>query len=83
MDNVDRETLVSVLREVLHEHRTIDDETHRTDHEFIKFLKEREERKIARWEKVRQQVYGWGIIMAIGSIGTAVYQFFIKGNGHS
>lgn len=80
---MDKAFLASALREVLNEQRSIDDETHRHDHEFIKFLKEREERRIARWEKIRQQVYGWGIIMLLGSIGTAVYQFFIKGNGHS
>jgi hypothetical protein len=72
---MDKEILVSALREVLHEHRTIDDETHREHHEYIKAYIAKQKAKEDRVEKIKQHVIGWSIITIIGgmvaSVGTA------------
>ena len=47
-------------------------------HRFINQLIEERERKKERVEKIKTQVWGWGIIVLLSSIGTAVYGFFIK-----
>lgn len=59
------------------------DSTHADHHRFIQLCIEREERRRSRWEKIRTQVAGWGIISLLAAIGTAVYQTFFKGGGAS
>ena len=78
---MEKEMLASVLREVLNEKRAIDDETHREHHEFIKAFIARQKQSEETKEKIKANVYGWGIIVALGGIGSAVYHWFIKG-GH-
>lgn len=75
MDDV---ALKSIIKEAIHESQgiVVDEELHATHHQFIEMMMEKEERRIARWEKIRTQVYGWGIITALGLIGSAVYSFF-------
>lgn len=72
--------LIDAFKQALHAERSIDDPTHRDHHEFVKIMIEERERRIARAEKIKAQVGGWMIIAALGSVGTAVYQFFIRGN---
>lgn len=66
-----------VLNDVLDERRSQrgpGPEQHADDHEFIRIMREREKRRIERHEKIKQHVIGWGIIVAISSIGTLVYK---------
>lgn len=55
---------------------TLPHEVHAEHHEFIKSWIEREKVKAERWEKIRVQVAGWGIVVALGWIGTVFYQYF-------
>ncbi|MDE3022910.1 MAG: hypothetical protein KGI54_13810 [Pseudomonadota bacterium] len=52
---------------------TLPHEVHAEHHEFIKSFIEREKVKAERWEKIRVQVTGWGIVVVLGAIGTIVY----------
>lgn len=48
----------------------IDTRQHHDDHEFIEILREREQRAQERWENIKTQLLGWGIVGIAGMIGT-------------
>ena len=75
-----KDEIVESFRQALHDERSIDDETHRDHHNYIKMIVLKEKIKADRNEKIKAQVFGWGIITALGSIGTGVYHFFTKGS---
>lgn len=50
-------------------------EIHQEHHEFIGAWIQREKRKQELWEKVKAQVFGWGVIAALGGIAYAVYEW--------
>lgn len=62
------------IDETLARRRSIDEETHRQDHEFLKTWREREMRKRDSREKVREQVVGWSIITMLSGVGYAAYR---------
>lgn len=80
MNESDKNFFLDAIRQILQEHRTIDNETHRDHHEFVKILITERKQRMDRHEKIRTQVYGWGIISLLGIIGSAVYHFFTRGN---
>lgn len=69
------EQIKQAVNEVLTERDRIDSIKHRDHHAFLEGLIEREKRRVEFWIKVKQQVVGWGIIVGLGSIGTAVYYY--------
>lgn len=76
------EDFKKILIEVLEERRGIDAERHRQEHDFVALMIEDRRRKTEQWEAIRSQIYGWGIIVFLGAIGTAVYVWavqFIRG----
>lgn len=79
--SVDREEMKDVLNEVLDERKSIGEEKHRLDHEFLGEWRERElkrERNRAiRIEKIKTQVGGWFVIALIISIGSGAWQLFL------
>lgn len=79
---METEKLKEVLLEVLNENRSVDNKIHERHHRIMDVWIQREERRQERWEKIKVQVYGWGIIGMLGTVGTAVYHFFMKGSGH-
>jgi hypothetical protein len=48
-------------------------EDHRAHHEFMREWIEEQRVKKERREKIKTQVFGWAIVSALGSVGTAVY----------
>jgi hypothetical protein len=78
MPNVDRELLKSALTEVLEERSRIDAEMHADHHAFIAILIEKHQRRNRIFEKLIEQVLGWGIISVLGFIG---YQFLVEFKG--
>lgn len=71
--------LIDAFKQALHAERAIDDLTHRDHHDFVKLMILERQRRVDRAEKIKAQVGGWMIIAILGSIGTAVYQFFFTG----
>jgi len=55
---------------------TVPEDMHREHHEFIREWIEERRVKRERSEKIRTQVYGWGVISLLGGIGTGAYQAF-------
>jgi len=73
-----KDDIESVLHNVLETRSRIDNELHSEHHQFVGMMIAREQRKQERWEKIKTQVFGWGIISILGGIATAVYHAFIK-----
>jgi len=67
-----------LLHEVLVEYKAINDEIHSTHHAFIEMMIKKEERKQERMEKIKTQVGGWAVILLLGFLGKAVWDFVEK-----
>lgn len=65
---------VDDIKAAIHEHRNGD------HHKYIEKLIERDKIRAERLETLKTQTFGWGIIVFLSGIGTAVYNFFIKGH---
>ena len=50
----------------------------REEHDFIAMLIRREQIRFDRWEKIKTQVLGWGIIAIAGWIGVIVWDNVIR-----
>lgn len=72
----DKDDLKKVLEEVLDARAPVDKETHIKHHAFIDILLEEREKSKARNEKIKTQVIGWGVVVVLSGIGTAIYQWF-------
>jgi len=72
-DNISKKDLIEALDHVLQARRSVPEEVHKDDHDFLKILKQREERRVKRWEKFRLSLIGTiatslgGGIIAIGA----------------
>lgn len=77
----DNDKLRKILREELLANSAVEPEAHKEHHDFLKEWIAKEKRKQERYEKVRTQVTGWGIISVLTGIGAAVYNTFFKSNG--
>lgn len=53
------------------------EEQHREQHAFIAEMIEEMKLKRERREKIKTQVMGWGVVTALGSIGTGAYHAFV------
>lgn len=73
---MDKAELTEVLQEVLESRRAVDDDTHKMHHQYIEMMLKKEERSVERWEKIKTQLWGWGIVAVLSAIGTAVYKTF-------
>lgn len=73
---LDKEELKRLLHDVLTEYKAINDEVHASHHAFIEMMIKKEERKAQRWETIKTQVGGWGIILVLAFIGKTMWFFF-------
>lgn len=76
----DIDILKTAFNQALNERDSLDHETHRKHHDYIDTLIHESKVKSARHEAIRRQIMGWGIAVFLTGIGTALYNFFIKGN---
>lgn len=74
-DSTDIKPLVEAIRNLLDERARLEPEVHAEHHAFVKALMERERRKTELWEKVKTQVLGWGLIAAVGTLGTIIFEW--------
>ena len=74
----DRDEFKQLVNEVLDTRSRIDQVTHKDHHKFIAMLQQEREDRHAMWEKVKGNVVGWFIIIVLGGVGTAVYQFLFE-----
>jgi len=56
------EQIRQVVGEELDSRRTIDIETHRAHHDFIRQMIESRRIRAERWEQVRRHVLGWAVV---------------------
>lgn len=83
----DRKEIADVMSEVLDERRQNDD-THRKQHVFVGILIDERESRKRRWEKIKTQIAGWGIISALSFLawlGLKAYELWdaVKHSPHS
>lgn len=74
--DLNEQELKRLLHDVLTEYKAINDEVHASHHAFIEMMITREERRVQRWETIKTQVGGWGVILALGFIGKTMWTFF-------
>lgn len=68
MTELTKEDVQNVMRDVLTERDTIASESHSADHEFIKVLQAREQRKIVRVERFKLSFIGAFATLIVGSL---------------
>ena len=61
-----------LMRDVIDERVKVDAGIHAAHHEFISQWIEIAKIRKRRCEKIRTQVFGWGIIATLGAVGTFV-----------
>ena len=79
-ENMIKEAVLSALRE--HTANFLSDPIHTEHHEFLSTWIARVRQREERQEKLKTQVFGWGIITILGAIGTAAYQGVIYLRDH-
>lgn len=68
------DAIKQAIEEVLNDRARIDATQHSEHHEYVALLIRREQQREERWEEIKRQVLGWGIIALAGSLGTYVAQ---------
>ena len=81
MNQQEKEDLTKTIIGALQEQRDIDGKVHKAHHDFIETQIIQVKRKQDMWDGIKKQVLGWGIVIALGGIGKAVYHFFVKQGG--
>lgn len=76
---ITREEMKEIVHEVFDAKWAKEMDVHEDHHRFIDTMIKKEERAQQRWETIKTQVLGWGVIALIGSVGTAVYHWFFTG----
>ena len=74
----DLSQITEAFHKTLDERDRMDKHKHREHHTFVNILIEERLAKKLRWERIRQQTYGWAIIVALGWVGTLVYTHLFK-----
>jgi len=74
-EHFDIERIREVVGEELDHRRTIDIETHRAHHDFIRRTIERQRVRAERWEQIRRHVLGWAVV------GTLLWFGYRLGDG--
>lgn len=64
-----KEELVTALKEVLHEHRQIDDEKHHLHHQFIDMEIDRREKRVEAFNKFKTSFIGGLGLAFLGFLG--------------
>ena len=67
------EEMEKVLHKVLDARSRTYAERHEKHHEFLDMLIAEKRVKIARMEKVKTHVIGWGVVTGIGGMGYAIW----------
>lgn len=83
VDRALNERMHLTINKVLDQRRSIDEETHRAHHEFIRFQIERSRRWQKRIDKIIESVGGWVVIAFLSGIGVAVYYWVIEHIKHT
>jgi len=78
MDGLTHEELKKAINQVLDERHSIDEVTHKAHHDWVAWKIKREQRHQEIMDAVYKQVIGWGVIVFLGGIGLAVYDFMAK-----
>lgn len=78
MTTLTKEDVRDVVNEVLDERTRVGEPKHTDHHQFMQMQIERYEAKKRLRESVKKQVIGWGVIVALGGIGTAVYSLVMN-----
>lgn len=60
----------------------IEAKTHRKHHDYIDSEIEKNARDAERWEKIKTQVLGWGVIAIVGWLGTIALKAIENWRGH-
>lgn len=68
------ELVKAVFVQVLDERRSINEETHKKDHDFLHVMMQREKRREDLVENTKKQVLGWSMIAVIGFIGYSLLE---------
>ncbi|MEY4718474.1 MAG: hypothetical protein RL563_1092 [Pseudomonadota bacterium] len=69
---MDEDRFIELLDNALDKRARIDAKLHGAHHDFVQRWIEKEKIKAERWEEIKRQVFGWGLIAIIGAIGTVV-----------
>ena len=75
MTEQETQEIASAVLQLLEQQRTVDIETHRKHHEYIDTLITDAEKIQARKEQWVRVVGGWGIIVMITAVATAVWKY--------
>lgn len=82
MAELTQQQLEETLNKVLDARRKIDDERHEAHRNYVDRMIIREKKRDEFRERVRQQVVGWGVIVALGgllsSVGYASYHWVVE-----
>lgn len=73
---ISEDKLKIIIDEALESLSRIDIDMHTEHHDFIQHYIEEQERKREHWEAIQRQVFGWGIIALVGTIGSIVAHKF-------
>jgi len=73
---ISQEKLRTIICSELESRSRIDIDVHTAHHQFIQKYIEEQQRKRERWEAVKRQVLGWGIIALVGGLGAVVASKF-------
>ena len=68
----------SNLNQTLDERDSIDHQTHSKHHDYIDLLIKESNVRAVRYEAIRRQVIGWGIVTFLTAIGIFFYNAIIK-----
>ena len=72
----DQSEIVEAFKKALEEHEGAYTPEHRSHHDYVSRLIDRDERRDQFRQKVKQQVIGWGVITFLSGVGLAAYQLF-------
>ncbi len=81
-----KEDVRDAVNEAIQQHMAIDAEIHAKHHNLLERLIEQQDRRMRFYDRVKQQVAGWGVITMLGAIGYMTYEYFVgvvrKISGH-
>lgn len=73
----DRQEIITEFNKAL-DRRRGEDIQHKEHHAFVSLMIEKERIKQQRWEAIRRQVLGWGVIVLLSGIGYAMYDHLVN-----
>lgn len=69
MTDFNKDEIVQAVKQAIKETRSIEDNSHKAQHEWISMQIEREKRAQISRQKIKDQLLGWAIIAALSAIG--------------